>query len=92
MRRIAVISAVLENPQISQRAFNDTLSMYNDIIRGRMGLPFENEGVSVISVVVLGEIDVINALTGKLGNIPNLKVKTAISGELNRSQDLGECR
>ena len=82
MKRIAVVSAVLDKPGACQKAFNDTLSGYSDIIRGRMGIPFEKEKISVVSVVLAGELDTINALTGKLGNIPGVTVKTAISGEL----------
>jgi putative iron-only hydrogenase system regulator len=82
MKRIAVISAVLDDPGACQKAFNDTLSSYSGIIKGRMGIPFEKEKISVVSVVVTGELDAINALTGKLGNIPHITVKTAISGEL----------
>jgi putative iron-only hydrogenase system regulator len=47
-----------------------------------MGIPFENERISVVSVVLAGELDTINALTGKLGNLPGVTVKTAVSGEL----------
>jgi putative iron-only hydrogenase system regulator len=85
MNRIAVISAVLDEPKLCQKAFNDTLSSYSGIIRGRMGIPFDKEKVSVVSVVVVGELDVINALTGKLGNIPHVTVKTAISGGLKEN-------
>ncbi|MDR2344154.1 MAG: iron-only hydrogenase system regulator [Spirochaetaceae bacterium] len=82
MKRVAVIGAVLDEPGVCQKAFNDTLSSYSAIIRGRMGIPFEKEKISVVSVVLAGELDSINALTGKLGNIPHVTVKTAISGEL----------
>ena len=44
-----------------------------------MGIPFENEGVSIISVIVVGEMDNINNLTGKLGKIPYVSVKTSVS-------------
>jgi putative iron-only hydrogenase system regulator len=84
MKRIAVASAVLDDPGACQKAFNDTLSGYSGIIRGRMGIPFEKEKISVVSVVLAGELDEINALTGKLGNIPHVTVKTAISGEFIR--------
>jgi putative iron-only hydrogenase system regulator len=82
MRRIAVIGAVLENPQVSQKAFNETVSLYKDIVKGRMGIPFDEENIGVISLTLLGELDAINALTGKLGNLPHVTVKTAVSGTL----------
>ena len=43
-----------------------------------MGIPFE-EGISVISLTVIGELNEINSLTGKLGNINGVTVKTAIA-------------
>ncbi|MCX7714914.1 MAG: iron-only hydrogenase system regulator [Clostridia bacterium] len=79
MKRIAVISAILENPEECQQAFNDTVSSFKGIVKGRMGIPFETEKIAVVSLTVAGELDDINSLTGKLGNIPNVLVKTAIS-------------
>jgi putative iron-only hydrogenase system regulator len=84
MKRIAVIGAVLENPQQTQTEFNDTVSAYKGIVKGRMGIPFDEEGIAVISITVAAEIDDINALTGKLGNIKGVTVKTAVSGELTK--------
>ncbi|MBS4534029.1 iron-only hydrogenase system regulator [Clostridium sp. D2Q-14] len=79
MKKIAVIGAVLDEPKEIQKIFNNIISEYSHIIRGRMGLPFESDGISVISLTVLGELDEINSLTGKLGNIPHVSVKTSIS-------------
>ncbi|MEG2291423.1 MAG: iron-only hydrogenase system regulator [Clostridium sp.] len=78
MRKIAVISAILEEPEKCQQEFNDVVSTFRGSIRGRMGIPFE-EGVSVISITVIGDLNDINALTGKLGNIEGVMVKTAIA-------------
>jgi putative iron-only hydrogenase system regulator len=82
MKRIGVIGAVLEKPLQSQAAFNETVAAFRGLIKGRMGIPFDHEEVSVISLTVMGELDDINALTGKLGNLPNVTVKTAISNTL----------
>jgi len=78
-KRIAVISAILDNPEKTQFEFNKIVSEYKNIIRGRMGIPFQEEGVSVISIIVVGTLDEINSFTGKLGNIHNCVVKTSIS-------------
>ena len=80
MKRIAILGAVLEQPQTSQTPFNEVVSLYKGIIKGRMGIPFEAENMAVVSLTVLGELDEINALTGKLGNIKGVTIKTAISG------------
>ena len=79
MRKIAVISASLEEPKSCQKEFNEVIATFKGIVKGRMGIPFEEEGISVISITVMGTIDEINSLTGKLGNINNVSVKTAIS-------------
>lgn len=78
MRKIAVISAILEEPAKCQQEFNEVVASFKGIIRGRMGIPFE-EGISVISITVIGDLNEINSLTGKLGNIEDVSVKTSIS-------------
>lgn len=78
-KRIAVISAILEDPQKVQHEFNKIVSDYRSLIKGRMGIPFKEEEVSIISIIVIGSLDDINSLTGKLGNLKNVIVKTSIS-------------
>lgn len=79
MNKIAVIGAVLEDPKACQKEFNELISEYSHIVRGRMGIPFDGDGISVVSITVLGDLDEINSLTGKLGRIPHVSVKTSIS-------------
>lgn len=79
MKRIAVICAILEEPGLSWQQFNETISASKTIVRGRLGIPFKDEGIGVVALTVIGELDEINTLTGKLGNIPHVQVKTAIS-------------
>jgi putative iron-only hydrogenase system regulator len=79
MERIAVIGAILEKPQESQQDFNSLVSQYRGLIKGRMGIPFDAEDTAVIALTLQGELDDINALTGKLGSLPHVTVKTAIS-------------
>ncbi len=79
MKKIGVISVVLEDPHNTNHHFNELVAEFQNIIRGRMGVPFLEEGVSVVSLTVLGNMDEINNLTGKLGNLKNVTVKAAIS-------------
>ncbi len=79
MKRIVAITAILEDSKNSQQDFNTIVSGFKGIIKGRLGLPLDNEGIAVISLVVIGDLDEINDLTGKLGNLPDVQVKTAIS-------------
>ena len=79
MKRIAVVSAVLDDPLVSNRPFNDLVAEFQHIVKGRMGVPFSEEHISVVALTVLGTVDEINNLTGKLGNLKHVTVKTAIS-------------
>lgn len=78
-KRVAVISAILENPALCQSEFNNTISEYKGIVKGRMGIPFKDEGMSVVSITVIATLNEINGLTGRLGTIEHVTVKTAIS-------------
>jgi putative iron-only hydrogenase system regulator len=84
MERIAVIGAILERPQESQKQFNEVTSHYKGIIKGRMGIPFDDDDAAVIALTLRGELDQINAFTGKLGNLAGVTVKTAVSGDLKK--------
>ncbi|MDR2658850.1 MAG: iron-only hydrogenase system regulator [Spirochaetaceae bacterium] len=88
MNRIAVIGAVLENPSQNQKAFNETVADFRKIIKGRMAVPFEKENAAVISITLQGELDDINALTGKLGNLRGVTVKAAVSNALKAQEEL----
>jgi putative iron-only hydrogenase system regulator len=77
--RIAVIGIVVNNREETARKVNDILSIFANIIVGRMGLPYKEREISVISIIVDGTNDEIGALTGKLGNIPGIKVKVALT-------------
>lgn len=78
-KRIAVISVVLENAKEDQGQFNDIVANYQQYIYGRMGIPFHKEAVSVVSITMVAEMDIINSFTGKLGLIPTIQVKAAVS-------------
>ena len=79
MKRIAVISAILEKPEQAQSAFNALISGFKGIVKGRMGLPLPEFGITVIVITLAGQLDEINSLTGKLGLIEGVQVKTSIS-------------
>ena len=77
-KRIGVVGIVIEDlVHISE--VNEILSQYGSIIVGRMGIPYRERGVNVISLIVDGTTDEIGALTGKLGKIIGLSVKSALS-------------
>lgn len=77
-KRIGVIGIVIENFDITSK-LNAILHDHADLILGRMGLPYREKNVSVISLIVEGTTDDIGALTGKLGNLTGVNVKSALS-------------
>jgi putative iron-only hydrogenase system regulator len=79
--RIGVIAIVIDDPADAADRINKYLSEYGSLIIGRMGIPYREKNISVISVVVDGTTDEISALTGKLGSIRGVNVKTAFSGK-----------
>jgi putative iron-only hydrogenase system regulator len=78
-RRIGVIGIVLENRTASASRVNGILSAYGENIVGRMGVPYREKGISVIALIVDGSTDEIGALTGKLGAIEGVLVKSALT-------------
>ena len=76
--RLALIGIVVENNE-SAKKINDVLHEYGEYIVGRMGIPYRKRNVSVISIVIDAPSDVISALAGKLGVIPDVNIKTVYS-------------
>ncbi len=77
--RVAVISAVVEDREAVE-TLNAVLHEYGDYVIGRMGLPYRKKKIHIISVAVDAPQDVIATLSGKLGRIEKVSVKTAYSG------------
>ena len=76
--RIGVAAVIVEDPG-SVREVNEVLHNFSSLIVGRLGIPYRERGVSVISVVLDGVSDQISALTGKLGKIKSVTVKAVMS-------------
>lgn len=77
-RRIGVVGIVIENTEVIGKV-NSILHDYAEIIVGRMGVPYRQRKVRVISLIIEGTTDEIGALTGKIGNLPGVSVKSALS-------------
>lgn len=76
--RIAVIGIIVENKN-SIESLNAILHDFGDFIIGRMGLPYRQKGLNIISVVVDAPQDTIAALAGKIGALEGVSSKTAFS-------------
>ena len=64
----------------SAEALNEILHEYREYIIGRMGIPYRQKGLNIISIAVDAPQDVISALSGKVGRLPGVSSKTAYSG------------
>lgn len=72
--RVAVIATVIENEEAAEQ-INGLLHAYSGFIIGRMGVPYREKGINVITVVLDAPSDVISALSGKLGRIRGVASK-----------------
>lgn len=77
-KRIAVLSVIAEKRD-ETASLNMILSEYGEYIVGRMGIPYREKGVSVLCVVLDAPASVVNALTGKLGQLDGISAKTLFS-------------
>lgn len=76
--KIALLGIVVENKE-SIGKLNAILHEYGDYIVGRMGIPYPKRNVAVISIVMDAPSDMISALSGKLGMLPHVNIKTVYS-------------
>ncbi len=76
--RVAVLAIIVENTE-SVEELNKTLHEYGKFIIGRMGLPYREKGIHIVSVAIDAPQDKISALAGKVGKINGISVKTAYS-------------
>ncbi|HAX52967.1 TM1266 family iron-only hydrogenase system putative regulator [Muricomes intestini] len=73
--RIALIGIILSNTDHVEE-LNHLLSEYGQYIVGRMGIPYREKSISIISIAIDAPGDVISALSGKLGMLPGVSTKT----------------
>jgi putative iron-only hydrogenase system regulator len=78
-KRIGTVSVIITRRESQAVGVNEILSEYGDIIIGRMGLPYTIKNIHIISLIVHGSTDVIGAMTGKLGVLPGVQVKSAMA-------------
>lgn len=74
--RLALIGIIVED-LTKANTINDILREYGSYIVGRMGIPYKTRGVSLISIIIDAPTNVINSLSGKLGMLEGVNVKTS---------------
>lgn len=83
--RVAVISIIVEETG-STEALNRLLHGAAQYIIGRMGIPYRQKGISIISVAIDAPQDVISTLSGRIGQLPGVSAKTAYSHVVTQEQ------
>jgi len=76
--RVAVISIIVEKNEVTEQ-LNAVLHDYAEYIIGRMGIPYRSKNINIISIAVDAPQDVISSLSGKIGKLYGVSVKTAYS-------------
>ena len=83
--RVALIGIVVEKPD-SVEKLNSLLHQFGNYIIGRMGIPYREKNISVMSVAIDAPQDVIAALSGKIGKLDGISVKTAYSNVISGNE------
>ncbi len=80
-KRIAVIGIIVENKE-SVEKLNSLLHEFGEYIVGRMGLPYKERNLSIVSIAVDAPQNIISELSGKIGKLDGISVKTAYSNKI----------
>jgi len=78
-RSVGVIAVIIKNRTDTASLVNDALTAFGSIVIGRMGLPYHDRDLNIITLIVDASTDQIGALTGKLGMIPGVTVKSTLA-------------
>lgn len=83
--RVAVISIIVENGDMVER-LNAILHEYGEFIIGRMGIPYRKRKVNIIAIALDAPQNTISALSGKIGSLSGISVKTAYSSVISTDE------
>ena len=83
--RVAVMSIIVENPEAVQ-TINTLLHEYGQYIIGRMGLPYRKRNINIISIALDAPQNATATLSGKIGGLKGVSVKTAYSGVISKDE------
>lgn len=85
-KRIGTISIIIYQREIAQKV-NEIISKYSDFILARQGLPLPDKGLSIITLIIETTSDNINALTGSLGRLKDVEVKSILSKNIKKTNN-----
>lgn len=78
-KRLGFVGIIIEDREENAASVNDLLGHYGDIIVARMGVPYEKRHCSAITLIIDATTDELGVLTGKLGALPGVSVKSMLS-------------
>ena len=84
-KRLGFVGIVIEERAMAAKV-NEILSAFGGIIRGRLGMPAPQTGNGVISLIVEGSNAQLGAMTGRLGNLPGVTVKSALVSQKTKTE------
>ncbi len=82
-KRLGSVSIILDRAVAPVPSVNELISQFGDCIIARLGLPYPERGVSVITLVTDTSVERLSAFTGKLGKLPGVQVKSLMSKPMN---------
>lgn len=78
-KRLGFVGIIIEEREANAPAVNDLLGQFGSMIVARTGVPYEKRACSAITLIVDATTDELGVLTGKLGNLPGISVKSMLS-------------
>jgi len=78
-KRLGFVGIIIEDRKTMAEKVNSILSEYGELILARTGMPYKQKNCSVITLIIDAATDQIGALTGKLGKLEGVSVKSALS-------------
>lgn len=85
-KRIGTISIIIYRREVAAQV-NEIISQYSDFILARQGLPLPEKGLSIITLIIESTSDNINALTGKIGRLKDVEVKSILSKNIQKTNN-----
>lgn len=82
--RVAIIGIIVQEEN-SAELLNTLLHEYGKYIIGRMGIPYREKSINIISIAIDAPQDIISALSGKVGKLPGVSAKTAYSNVITKA-------
>lgn len=78
-KRLGTISVIVERQHAPVATVNELISQFGDDVIGRLGLPYPERGVNIITLITDTSVERLSALTGKLGKLPGVQVRSLMA-------------